>query len=128
MEKTMKKVLSLVLALIFIMSCMSSLSSCDFFEKDDPTQDTPPVIDNGNNDNIEEEPDQIKIIENGVPQYTIVYPDGCSIDISEKVTYLKNAIKKTTGVEMPVIKASDATDTTAKYMLIGATEIGRAHV
>ena len=120
----MRKILSLVLALIFIMSCVPSLSSCNFFKTDEPTTDTPPVVDDGNNnddDDIIAEPEQIKIIDNGVPQYTIVYPDDCSTNISKKATELKNAIKETTDVEMQIIKASKATDPNAKYILLGAT-------
>ena len=116
----MKKLLSLVLALIFIMGCLATMSSCailDIFNTDDkPDEDVPPVIDPP----VTEETD-VAIIKDGAPQFTIVYPDGSSVELREKLTALTSQIKKTTGVTMKSIKASEATDPNARYILLGAT-------
>lgn len=123
MEKTMKKVLSLVLALIFIMSCLATLSSCGFFETDEPATPTPPVTeDPATPDAPQEDPeDEIDIIKNGVSMFTIVYPDVCSVDLTEKVSSLQKAIKNATGVEVKSIQASKATNSGARYILLGST-------
>ena len=116
----MKKLLSLVLALIFIMSCLATMSSCDvldIFNTDDKSdEDVPPVIDPP----VTEETD-VAIIKDGAPQFTIVYPDGSSPELREKLTALTAQIKKTTGVTMKSIKASEATDPNARYILLGTT-------
>lgn len=116
----MKKLLSLVLALIFIMSCLATMSSCailDIFNTEDtPDEDVPPVIEPP----VTEETD-VAIIKDGAPQFTIVYPDGSSVELREKLTTLTAQIKETTGVTMTPIKASEATDPNARYILLGAT-------
>ena len=116
----MKKLLSLVLALIFIMGCLATMSSCailDLFNTDDtPDEDIPPITEPP----ITEETD-VAIIKDGAPQFTIVYPDGSSVELREKLTALTAQIKETTGVTMKSIKASEATDPNARYILLGAT-------
>lgn len=62
-----------------------------------------------------------KIVENGVANYTIVYPDACSDALFRQLTALNNAIETTTGLRLEMVKASQATDPDQRYIILGST-------
>lgn len=61
------------------------------------------------------------IVKNGEANYTIVIPDNCSNDLMLSLRDLIGNIEDTTGVTLNYVKASEATDTNANYILIGIT-------
>ena len=132
----MKKILSLLLALIFIMSCCLTLSSCDIFNSGNDNENNSDINDSGNNDsgnndsnnntndsnNDTAQTTYAKIISEGVPQYVIVYPDNCATNAYVAVIQLVEEIMAHTGVRFEYITASEAmAQDEDRYILIGAT-------
>ena len=101
-KKALIIAIAAVLAVTIIASTLIVLSGCG-------DKDKPPIAETAN------------IIENGVANYAIVYPDACSGVLDTQLISLVSAIQAKTGVRLDMIKASLATDPDANYILIGAT-------
>lgn len=104
----MKKLLSLLLALVFILSCVLIIPSCK--NDGDGGGDTPAV-----------DTTPTEIIKNGEALYSIVYPDNCSDVLYSALVELMSAVQLTTGIRLNYLKDSDAIEEDGKYILLGAT-------
>lgn len=103
----MKKILSLILAVIFCFSCSAGLLSCSNKNK-------------GENDVIPKK--DTNIIENGVAVYSVVYPaDSSELSYGAAVKFVEG-VQEVTGVVLPLVKDSEAIkNKNEKYVLIGDT-------
>lgn len=68
----------------------------------------------------EPQPEPLKIIEDGVARFTVVYPDYPGSDVLDSARKLAEAIYDATGVEIPCKKAKDVAED-APSILIGET-------
>lgn len=97
----MKRLFSLILALVFILGCALALPSC----KQEDTVDDPPV----------------NIIENGVAKYAVAYSSSCSEAVFTAVNDMLTGISQATGVTLELVRDTAAAEKGGRYILIGDT-------
>lgn len=106
----MKKTGILLLALILILGCTLAFTSCEWFNKPQNNADA------------------VKIIENGVTEYMVVYPENRSDALYNAASELVTAIERVTGTRIQMIKASsELEEIDGKYILVGATSFEEYH-
>lgn len=143
----MKKLLSLILALIFVMSCMLTMTSCDLFggTSTETPSSTPNnnVTDNNDNNNTDNNTDNnnnsntgdnnnnqgnvfddsyTALIDNGIPMYSFVYPENCSYSVYKAINDLAKDLEAISGAKFACIESSEALEyPDDKYILMGKT-------
>jgi hypothetical protein len=120
----MKKILSLLLTILLLLSSMLFVPACT---DRDSAQD-------GTQSNISEEPTAppiqdydkptsapLEIVKDGVAQYTLVTPKNASAAVMSARTTLVRAIQELTGVSLYRIDDEEAAKTSGNYILLGTT-------
>lgn len=113
----MKKFLSLILALTFILSCILIMPSCD----DDNDTDKPADTGDQNSGAPTRPLAPDEIIKDNVAQYTIVYPDGAPSELQGAANKLASTIQAATGVTLVCESDTVAYERNDNHILIGST-------
>lgn len=111
----MKKI-ALLMALLMLIGCLTGCAGdtvpgtpADESSSADDTTTTPEPL-----------PEPIKIVENGVAKFTVVYPDYPGLDILESVKKLVDAINEATGANIVSRKVSEVAEN-VPAILVGET-------